>query len=107
MALILDMLSIHDHDVVVARNGKEALDLVQSHKPDLVIMDMRMPVMDGYEATRQIRKLPDCADLPIIALTASVDNDAQERQIAAGCNAHLSKPIQSSVLFKILDEFLK
>ena len=70
-------------------------------------MDMRMPVMDGYEATRQIRTLPDFANLPIVALTASVDNDAQERQIAAGCNAHLSKPIQSSELFKVLDEFLK
>lgn len=107
LTLVLDMLSIHDHDVVVAKNGKEALDLVQSHKPDLVLMDMRMPVMDGYEATRQIRKLPDCADLPIVALTASVGNDAQERQIAAGCNAHLSKPIQTSELFKILDELLK
>ena len=106
LKMLLDMLSIHGHEVIVARNGREAVELAQQRKPDVILMDMRMPVMTGLEATRQLRSLPEFADLPIIALTASTGTEAEERQLAIGCTAHLAKPIQSKELFEALKHYL-
>lgn len=106
LALILDMLATQEQEVAVARNGQEAVDLIRSFRPDLVLMDIRMPVMDGFEATRQIRQMAEFATLPIIALTATVGEDARGRSFQAGCTAHLAKPIQSAELFAALAEYL-
>jgi len=64
-------------------------------------------VMDGLEATRQLRAMPEFADVPIIALTASTGSDAKDRQITAGCTEHLAKPIQTKELFEVLGRYLK
>jgi len=106
LEMILDMLAIHEHDVTVAKNGEEALALAQSFKPELILMDIRMPVMDGLEATRQLRAMPEFADMPIVALTASAEADVAERCLAAGCTAHLAKPIKSDRLLPALQEYL-
>jgi CheY-like chemotaxis protein len=106
LAMILDMLSIQGHNVVVARNGQEAIELAQSHNPELLLMDMRMPVMDGLEATRRLRAMPGFAETPIIALTASTGTESEEEQLAAGCTEHLAKPIQSKELFAVLQKYL-
>ncbi|NIQ00880.1 MAG: response regulator [Nitrospinaceae bacterium] len=105
-AMIIDMLSIYNHNVIVAQNGKEAVELATANKPDLIFMDIRMPVMDGFEATRQLRGMPEFQDIPIIALTASAGEGGRERCLAAGCTEHLSKPIQSHELFATLRRFL-
>ena len=107
LAMILDMLATQDHEVAVARNGQEAVDLTRSFRPDLVLMDIRMPVMDGLEATRQIRQMAEFATLPIIALTATVGEDARERCFQAGCTAHLAKPVQSVEVFAALATYLE
>ena len=107
LKMILDMLSVHNHKVTVANNGQEAIELAQSFKPELIFMDIRMPVMDGMEATKRLRAIPEFNDTPIIALTASTGSEAEERQISAGCTAHLSKPIQTEELFKVLEKYLK
>ncbi len=104
--LIRDMLSIHDHKVVFARNGKEAIEMAKQHKPELIFMDMQMPLMDGLTATKAIREIPEFAELPIIALTASTGDEAEERQISIGCTEHLAKPIQTKELFEILQRHL-
>ncbi len=106
MSMILDMLRVHDHEMAVAKNGKEAVDLAQSHKPELILMDIRMPVMDGLEATRQLRAIPEFADVPIIALTASAGSEAEQRCLDAGCTEHLTKPVQSKELFAVLQRHL-
>ena len=106
LAMILDMLSICDFKVMVARNGQEALDLAKGNKPDLILMDIRMPVMDGLEATRRLRSQEEFKNLPILALTASAGQDGKERCLEAGCSAHLSKPIQSKELFEALSKHL-
>jgi CheY-like chemotaxis protein len=103
LALIVDLLSAKGHDVSVAKNGQEAIEVAMSIRPELVLMDIRMPVMDGLEATRRLRAMPDLADLPIIALTTSVGPDAEQRCLAAGCTAYLSKPIQSDKLFAAIE----
>ena len=104
--MVLDMLSIHRHKVAVAKDGQEAIDLAQSFKPDLILMDIRMPVMDGLEATRRLKAMPEFADTPIVALTASAGPDSKELCLAAGCTAHLAKPIKSDRLFAALQEYL-
>jgi PAS domain S-box-containing protein len=103
---VLDMLSVHDHQVAVAKNGQEAIDLAQTHKPELILMDIRMPVMNGIEATKRLRTMSQFKDTPIIALTASTGEGAEEQQIVAGCTAHLSKPIVTKELFAVLKEYL-
>lgn len=106
MELIRDMLGIHDHKVVFAKNGKEAIEKAKQHKPELIFMDMRMPLMDGLTATKALRKIPEFAELPIIALTASTGGEAEERQISIGCTEHLAKPIQTKELFEVLQRHL-
>lgn len=91
---------------VVARNGHEALAEAEAHRPDLIFMDMRMPEMDGLEATRRLRALPAFAQTPIIALTAAADEDARRTTREAGCSAHLSKPIDLTALTALLSQLL-
>ncbi|MBS0356938.1 MAG: transporter substrate-binding domain-containing protein [Proteobacteria bacterium] len=88
--------------VTIAENGAQALDMVRSAPFDLVLMDMQMPVMDGLTATREIRKLPGLADLPIIAITANAMVEDQIRCLEAGMNDHLGKPYQPEDLYAIL-----
>ena len=83
-----------------ARNGVEALKAVQDKRPDLILMDCHMPVMDGYEATRRLRTKHGARNLPIIALTANATAADQERCLEAGMNAHVAKPIRMDVLYE-------
>jgi signal transduction histidine kinase/HPt (histidine-containing phosphotransfer) domain-containing protein len=85
---------------VIANTGQEAVDLVQKERPDIVLMDIQMPDMDGYEATRQIRKLDDpvLRAVPIIALTAHALREEVEKSLAAGMNAFIAKPFQAAQL---------
>jgi signal transduction histidine kinase/CheY-like chemotaxis protein len=92
--LITEMLSQGGHEVVVANDGEEAVELAARQRFDLVLMDVQMPRMDGIEATRQIRRLPPPAcDVPIAALTANVMASEREQYLAAGMNRCLTKPV--------------
>lgn len=89
-------------DVCLANNGQEALDLVQSRHFDAILMDLHMPVMDGFEATRRIRDLPIGADLPIIAMTAAAMEQDREASAAVGMNDHIAKPVDPQELAEVL-----
>ena len=96
--------------VTTAENGSEAVEIFRSSAPshfDAILMDVRMPVTDGLEATRQIRSLdrPDAAAVPIIAMTADAFADEQKRTLESGMNYHISKPIDPSLLYKVLSEY--
>ncbi|HNT74743.1 MAG TPA: response regulator [Anaerolineae bacterium] len=94
-------------EVSLARSGAKALDLLQdAPKIDLVLMDIMMPEMDGYEAIRRIRALPRCRTLPILALTAKAMKGDQEKSIAAGANDYLSKPVDLERLLSMLRVWL-
>ena len=87
-----------------ANNGKEAVELAQSEHPDLVLMDMKMPVMDGLEATRQIRAV--LPELPIIALTANAFDSDRQKAFDAGCNDFVSKPVNATVCLQIIAKYI-
>jgi len=101
--IIIEVLGMVGIIPDVAANGQEAVQRVSSQTYDLVLMDMQMPVMDGVEATRQIRQLPGCSHLPVIALTANAFEDDREACREAGMDDFVTKPFESEVLFsKIL-----
>ena len=85
----------------IARNGREALDAVAKERPDLVLMDVMMPEMDGLTATRALRRDPSLHDLPVIALTAKAMRDDYEECLAAGCNDYMAKPIDVDKLISL------
>jgi signal transduction histidine kinase/DNA-binding response OmpR family regulator/tetratricopeptide (TPR) repeat protein len=93
------------HEVVVANNGREAVEAVDRDAFDLVLMDVQMPEMDGFEATRAIRQKEDSTGhhIPIVAMTAGAFKDDRERCLNAGMDAYLSKPIRPTALYEVID----
>lgn len=92
--LVYRLKRIGEFDIVEASNGEEALAIVQgSPAPDLIFMDLKMPVMDGWEATKRIRQLDFGKSIPIIALTAQAMAGDEQKALAAGCDDYLAKPI--------------
>ena len=95
------LLEAFGYVVVLAANGKEAVEAALTTSPDLILMDIMMPVMDGLEATREIRKQPQFAKLPIIALTAKAMIDDREKSLEAGANDYIAKPIDVDKLLSL------
>jgi len=92
--------------VLEAKNGKEAVAAFKKESPDLIWMDMRMPVMDGYEAVRQIRQCSVRDTIPIIAITASAFREQRQEILAAGCDDMVIKPFQAHEIFEVMGRFL-
>jgi two-component system, cell cycle response regulator DivK len=81
--------------VITAGNGREAIELARVDRPDLILMDIQMPVMDGYEATVQLKADAQLQDIPVVALTAYAMPHEREQAMAAGCAGHIEKPIDT------------
>ena len=99
-------LSAYEYRIILAKNGKEGVAMAKEHQPDIILMDIQMPVMDGLQATRLIRADPKLAKVPIIALTARAMQGDQERCIEAGANQYLSKPVELEELIGMIAQFL-
>ncbi len=106
ISAISEYLSAHGYEVVVARTGEEAIMQAIETRPDLIVMDIQMPVMDGLAATQQLRALPAFKAPPIIALTALAMPGDRERSLAAGVNAYLSKPVSLRILLATIKTML-
>jgi len=91
--LVYRLKRIGEFEILEASNGQEALALVEAECPDLIFMDLKMPVMDGWEATRRIRNMGIGASIPIIALTAQAMAGDEQKALAAGCDDYVAKPI--------------
>ena len=99
-------LEAKGYRIVVAKDGQEAINLTKAHHPELILMDIQMPGMDGLEAMRQIRVDPTLGDIPIIALTALAMTGDQERCLEAGANHYLTKPVKLKQLANTIEQFL-
>ncbi len=100
-------LESRGYRLMVAETGLQAIDLAQAHEPDIILMDIQMPGMDGLEATRRIREKPELAQTPIIALTALAMPGDREKCLAAGANQYLTKPIRLKELVTTIQSFLQ
>lgn len=106
--LLHRLRSMGDYEILLTANGKEALEIGSRSKPDLIIMDLKMPVMDGWEATRALRQTNWGKELPVIALTAQAMERDEEKALSAGCSDYIAKPIMDyGVLRRKIDKFLK
>ncbi|MFM7189889.1 MAG: response regulator [Microcystaceae cyanobacterium] len=93
--------------LIVAENGQEAIALAQAEKPDLILMDIQMPALDGLSAIQQLRQNPEFQTLPIIALTALAMAGDQDKCLQAGANDYLSKPVRLRELVGCMQKLLK
>ena len=91
--MLAERLELRGYQVLVAADGAQSVTMAHSEKPDAILMDMSLPVMDGWEATRRIRALEGGARIKIIALTAQAMAGDEEKALAAGCDDYLAKPI--------------
>jgi CheY-like chemotaxis protein len=106
--LAMELLSQAGMEVILANNGQEAVDILSKDtRFDGVLMDCQMPVMDGYTATREIRKMPAFKDVPIIAMTANAMAGDKEKVIEAGMNDHIAKPLNVGEMFNTLAQWIK
>ena len=94
------------HEVVVGEDGQEGVDMATSEAPDLILMDMSLPVIDGWEATRRIKAAPQTASIPIIALTAHAMASDREKAPEAGCDDYDTKPVELDRLLGKIDALL-
>ena len=101
------LLEMTGYRVVEAMNGEEAVSLAKAECPQLILMDLSLPVIDGLAATRLIRKLPDCQHTPIIAVSAHDTSDFQSEAIQAGCNCYITKPIDFNELEAMIGQLLQ
>ena len=101
---LITQLLEDDYNLLVARDGAQGVDMALEHTPDLILMDISLPIMDGYEATRKIRET--LKSTPIIGLSAHAMDGHEQKAKDAGCNDYLTKPVNDDLLFKMLKKYL-
>lgn len=94
------------YEVIIAIDGEQGIQLAKNQMPDLILMDMSLPVIDGWEATTQLKSNPDTAHIPIIALTAHAMAGDREKAISAGCDDYDTKPIDFANLIEKIQKLL-
>jgi len=104
--VLRDLLSGSGYAVVEAADGQDALTKAKFERPDLILMDIQMPVLDGYEATRQIKADPSLAKTPIIAVSSFAMKGDEEKARAAGCNHYVTKPYSPLQLLRTIRDVL-
>src|SRR6266498_2740559 len=90
--ILRDLFSGTDYELIEAMDGAAGLSMAQTHKPDLILMDIQLPVFDGYEATRRIKADPALRHIPVIAVTSYALSGDEAKARAAGCDAYIAKP---------------
>jgi len=105
--LVNYILSAKCCEVLRARDGREGIDLAVANNPHLILLDIQLPVMDGYETARELRKKPGLVTTPIIALTSYAMAGDREKALAAGCTGYIEKPINPKTFTNEIGQFLQ
>ena len=103
---LLVQLLEEDYEILTATDGVAGIELAERERPDLILMDLSLPLVDGWEATRRIKANEALKSIPIVALTAHAMRGDEEKARICGCDAYLSKPIDEDLLFEKLRQFL-
>ena len=104
--LVRRILLSEDYKLLEAHNAFEALEVLKTSKPDLILMDINMPDMDGYTLTAKIKAIPGFERVPILALTANVMRGDKEKTLEAGCDGYIQKPLDIDQLIREVERFL-
>jgi two-component system, cell cycle response regulator DivK len=104
--IIRDMLSATDYEIMEAESGEQALEAVVKQRPDLILMDIQLPGIDGYEATRRIKADPALRSIPIIAVTSYALSGEEQKARAAGCDEYVPKPYSPRQLLAKIRQYL-
>jgi len=105
--LLREILEAGEYRVIEAADGEQALSKIGETKPDLVLLDINMPVLDGFATLRRLRECPDSFNVPAVAVTAYAMKEDRERILAAGFDGYVSKPINTTALLKELQRLLE
>jgi two-component system, cell cycle response regulator DivK len=105
--LVKRILMAEDHVVLEAENGVQGIKVAQEESPDLILVDINMPDMDGYEVTAHLRQIPALGKVPIVALTANVLRGDRERSLQAGCDGYIQKPLDVDMLPSQVEALLR
>ena len=104
--IIRDLMAGTDYELLEATDGAAGVAAAAFHKPDLILMDIQLPVMDGYEAARRIKADPALRHIPIIAVTSYALSDDEAKTLAAGCDGYVAKPFSPRLLLAKIRDFL-
>jgi two-component system cell cycle response regulator DivK len=107
LKLLRDLLQIRGYTTLEATDGKQGVDMARAKMPDLIFMDMQMPVMDGFEATNILKADPVTKNIPVIALTACAMQGDREKCMEAGCNDYIAKPLDTRAFVTKVKEYLE
>ena len=107
MKLMRAVLRLGNYRMLEAADAETGLELLRSERPDLILMDIQLPGMDGLAATALLKQDPATATIPVIALTALAMKDDKEKTLAAGCDAYIAKPLRYQELYAAIDTLLK
>lgn len=106
LKLFRDLLGAHGYETIETKEGMEAITLTRSERPDLILMDIQLPEISGLDVTRRIKADEEVRKIPIIAVTAFAMKDDEEKILAAGCEAYISKPISIMPFLNTVRRFL-
>jgi two-component system, cell cycle response regulator DivK len=104
--ILRDLLTRAGFELIEAVDGESGVLMATEHRPDLILMDIQLPVFDGYEATRRIRANPETRSIPIIAVTSYALSGDESKALAAGCDGYVAKPFSPRKILAMVQEFL-
>jgi two-component system, cell cycle response regulator DivK len=104
--ILRDLLTRAGFELIEAVDGESGVSMAIEHRPDLILMDIQLPVFDGYEATRRIRANPETRSIPIIAVTSYALSGDESKVLAAGCDGYVAKPFSPRKILAMVQEFL-
>jgi len=100
------LLEKSGYEVIAARDGQEGIDKACSEQPDLIVLDIQLPVLDGYEVAKRLKRMPECKAIPIVAVTSFAMVGDREKVLAAGCEGYIEKPINPETFVQELEQHL-